>query len=78
MSTRVQAGQIWIENRTGRQYLVSRTYTELFTSMAVLRATDNGESRRVPILQRASGQELDGFTLMSQSFSSSIPNADGI
>ncbi len=78
MPTRVQAGQIWIENSTGRQYLVSRTYIELFTAMAVLRATDDGESRRVPVLQRTSGQELDGFTLMSQSFASDVPNAGGI
>lgn len=78
MPTRVQAGQIWMENSTSRHYLVSRTYTELFTAMAVLRATDNGESRRVPVLQRASGHELEGFTLMSQSFASGNANPDGI
>lgn len=65
----VQIGQIWRLNETGESWLVTKTYSELFTSYAVLRKIGGRESdvRRVKVERSAEGPMLAGFSVVEES-----------
>ena len=44
----IQIGQIWRLEETGENWLVTQTYSELFTSYAVLRKVEVGDSDSPP------------------------------
>jgi hypothetical protein len=64
----VQIGQIWRSNENGESWLVTKTYSELFTSYAVLRKIGgkNSDVRRVKVERSAQGQVLTGFSLVEE------------
>ena len=61
--TSIQLGQIWRLNETGDDWLVTKVYSEVFTSYAVLRKVDGSdqEVRRIRVEKSAEGVQLPGF-----------------
>ncbi|MGH9405480.1 MAG: hypothetical protein ACRD3D_06550 [Terriglobia bacterium] len=62
----IQPGQIWRSNDAGDEWLVTRTYAELFDRYAVLRRMTGARepTRRVKIRSDVQGAELPGFSLV--------------
>lgn len=62
----IQIGQIWLSEKSGDKWLVTKVYSEAFTSYAVLRKIDDRdpETRRVRVEQSPAGPVLSGFKLM--------------
>jgi hypothetical protein len=61
-------GQIWRADETGENWLVTKTYSELFSSYAVLRKVggSGAEVRRVKIEKTGQGVTLPGFTFSQE------------
>ncbi|MFZ0961175.1 MAG: hypothetical protein WAO35_09745 [Terriglobia bacterium] len=59
----IRLGQVWRLQVTGDNWLVTKIYSEVFASYAVLRKVGGGETdvRRVKIEQAADGVGLPGF-----------------
>jgi hypothetical protein len=69
----IQAGQIWRENQSGKNFLVTKVYTEVLTQFAMLRAADSSQpsdTLRVKVQKTAAGATLPGYTFAqdTQSF----------
>jgi hypothetical protein len=62
----IRQGQLWRSRETGERWLVTKTYTELFTVYAVLRKEGGPDvgARRVKVERTAEGVTLPGFTLV--------------
>jgi hypothetical protein len=61
----IQLGQIWRQDESGNNYLVTKVYNEALAQYAMLRptaSTANGESVRVHVRKTASGATLPGYT----------------
>ena len=56
-------GQVWQWQATGDNWLVTKVYSEAFTSYAVLRKVGGGDEdvRRVKIEKSADGVAISGF-----------------
>lgn len=65
----VQLGQLWKLNDTGDTWLVTKVYSEVFTSYAVLRKVGGaeGDVRRVKVEKTSGGVTLGGFTFAQES-----------
>jgi hypothetical protein len=66
MSTlKIQVGQVWRKNDTEETFLVTRTYSEALTTIAILRPTSSTQAAllRVKVERTASGQTLPGFSI---------------
>jgi hypothetical protein len=65
----IQIGQIWRSEATGENWLVTKTYTELFTSYAVLRKIGGRDSdvRHLRVERSPEGPALSGFSLVEES-----------
>ena len=59
----ILSGQIWQSRATGEHWLVTKTYTEVFASYAVLRKVggNDGDLCRVKVEKLAEGVALPGF-----------------
>ena len=59
----IQLGQVWQLQATGDNWLVTKVYSEAFTSYAVLRKVGGGDAdvRRVKIEKAAGAVGLAGF-----------------
>jgi hypothetical protein len=59
----IQLGQVWQLQTTGETWLVTKVYSEVFASYAVLRKVDGGENdvRRVKVERGSDGVGLPGF-----------------
>jgi hypothetical protein len=59
----IQLGQIWQLRATGENWLVTKVYSEAFTSYAVLRKVGGGDAdvRRVKVEKAADGVGLSGY-----------------
>ena len=59
----IQLGQIWQFQATGDIWLVTKVYSEVFASYAVLRKVGGGDGdvRRVKVEQAAEGVGLSGY-----------------
>ena len=66
---RIRLGQIWRSEATGDDWLVTKTYSELFASYAVLRRTGGAEAdvRRLKVERTSDGVALPGFSLIQDS-----------
>lgn len=67
---KVQPGQVWILEGTNENWLVTKVYSEAFTSYAMLRKVgsgDNNEVRRLKITKSADGIALSGFKFSQES-----------
>jgi hypothetical protein len=67
--TSIQLGQFWRLNETGDHWLVTKVYSEVFTSYAVLRKVGGSEQdvRRVKVEKSADGVALPGFVFAPES-----------
>ena len=65
----VQLGQLWRLNETGDNWLVTKLYSEVFASYAVLRKVDGSDHdvRRVKVEKSAEGVALPGFVFAPES-----------
>ena len=65
----VQLGQVWRENETGEDFLITKVYQELFNSYAVLRKVDDiaEDVRRVKVEKSSDGISIAGFTFARDS-----------
>ena len=56
-------GQVWQMQATGDRWLVTKVYTEVFATFAVLRKVGGGddEVRRVKVEKAADGVVIPGF-----------------
>jgi len=67
----VQAGQIWRNNESGTNFLVTKVYAELFTQYAMLRpasvSAPESETIRVKISRLDEGMTLPGYTFTQDS-----------
>jgi hypothetical protein len=62
----IQLGQVWRNDQSGRTYLVTKLYNEVFAQFAVLRHADadaaSGETVRLKVLKTSEGASLPGYT----------------
>ena len=65
----IQLGQLWRLNETGHDWLVTKLYSEVFASSAVLRMVGGSDQdvRRVRVEKSAEGVALPGFVFNSGS-----------
>lgn len=65
----IQLGQLWKLTETGDTWLVTKVYSEVFSSYAVLRKVGGGDSdvRRVKVEKISGGISLAGFTFAQES-----------
>jgi hypothetical protein len=64
----IQLGQLWKLNETGDTWLVTKTYSEAFSSYAMLRKVGGGEAdvRRVKVEKSTEGATLPGYTFAQE------------
>ena len=62
----VQAGQVWRDDASGANFLVTKVYSELFTQYAMLRPANmnapQADTVRVKIIRQDQGMTLPGYT----------------
>ena len=67
----VQAGQVWRNDASGANFLVTKVYSELFTQYAMLRPANVGapqaDTVRVKIIREEQGMTLPGYTFTQDS-----------
>ena len=65
----IQLGQLWRANDTGETWLVTKVYTEVFASYAVIRKVGGGDAdvRRVKVEKSAEGVGLPGYVFTQES-----------
>jgi hypothetical protein len=64
----IQPGQLWDSEETGERWLVTKVYSEVFASFAVLRKVGGTDADllRVKIESTGEGVSLPGFTFTQQ------------
>jgi hypothetical protein len=66
----IQLGQVWRKDEDGRDYLVTKKYSEVFTEYAVLRPAEvtapDAPTVRVKVTKGAAGAALPGFTFTQE------------
>ena len=67
--SKIQPGQIWLLNGTEESWLVTKVYSEAFTSYAMLRKVGGSDNdvRRLKIAKSADGASLFGFKFSQES-----------
>ncbi|MGO9402898.1 MAG: hypothetical protein ACLPVW_05435 [Terriglobales bacterium] len=63
----VQLGQVWRQDATSQDYLVTKVYTEVFTQYAVLRPAEV-TAPDAPVVKVKVSKSADGVTLPGFSF----------
>ncbi len=65
----IRLGQVWRLNETGDNWLVTKLYSEVFASYAVLRKVGGSDQdvRRVKVERSADGVALPGFLFTQES-----------
>jgi hypothetical protein len=64
----IQLGQLWKLNETGDQWIVTKLYSEAFSSYAVVRKVGGADAdvRRVKVDKLPDGVTLPGFTFAQE------------
>jgi hypothetical protein len=66
----IQLGQVWRNDTDGKDYLVTKMYSEVFTHYAVLRpaglSAPDVPTVRVKVSKNASGASLPGYTFTQE------------
>jgi hypothetical protein len=66
----IQLGQVWRKDDTGRDHLVTKVYSEVFTQYAVLRPAEvsapDAPTIKVKVAKTAAGASLPGFTFTQE------------
>ena len=62
-------GQLWRSNKTGDNWLVTKVYSEVFATYAVIRKVGktDADPRRVKVEKHDDGVELPGYTFTQES-----------
>ena len=65
----IQLGQLWRLDQTGENWLVTKVYSEVFTSYAVLRKVGGTDAdvRRVKVEKTGDGVAMAGYTFTQES-----------
>ncbi len=67
----IQLGQVWRNDASGQNFLVTKLYSELFTQYAILRHADanaaTAETTRVKVSKTNDGATLPGYTFTQES-----------
>ena len=59
----IQLGQVWRNDQSGQDFLVTKLYSEVFATFAMLRqANSNAETVRVKVQKSNDGASLPGYT----------------
>jgi len=66
---KIQPGQVWLLDGTEESWLVTKVYSEAFTSYAMLRKVGSSDNdvRRLKIMKSADGVALPGFKFSQES-----------
>ena len=66
----IQLGQVWRQNQSGQDYLVTKVYHEVFSQYAVLRPAEvtapDAPTVRVKVSRGSDGVSLPGFTFTQE------------
>jgi len=64
----IQLGQLWKLNETGDQWIVTKIYSEAFSSYAMIRKVGGADTevRRVKVDKTSDGVTLPGFTFAQE------------
>jgi hypothetical protein len=66
----IKLGQVWRKDDDGRDYLVTKVYSEVFAQYAVLRPAEvtapDASTTRVKVAKSAEGASLPGFTFTQE------------
>ncbi len=66
----IQLGQVWRNDESGKDFLVTKLYNEVFTQYAVLRPAEvtapEAPTVRVEVAKSAAGATLPGFTFTQE------------
>ena len=67
----IQLGQVWRNDQTAVNYLVTKVYSEVFTQYAILRQADvnapSAQTVRVKVQKTSEGSLLPGYTFTQDS-----------
>ena len=67
----IQLGQVWTNDQTAQNFLVTKVYTEVFTQWAILRIADSTaastDTVRVKVQKSGEGATLPGYTFTQES-----------
>ena len=68
MPRSILLGQVWRNEATGANYLVTKVYQEVFSSFAVMRKVgdETAGTVRVKVLKTADGVSLPGYTFTQE------------
>ncbi|MFQ5696437.1 MAG: hypothetical protein ACE5HB_10645 [Terriglobia bacterium] len=68
MPRTILMGQVWQNDSSGENYLVTRIYQEVFSTYAVLRKVgeETGGTLRVKVQKLADGVALPGYTFTQE------------
>ncbi len=64
---KILLGQVWKKNDTGDNYLVTKLYSEVFSTYAMLRRVKGDEVLRVKVDRSDGLDDLKGFTYTQES-----------
>ena len=66
----IQLGQVWRQDTSGQDYLVTKVYSEVFAQFALLRPADvtapDAPTVKVKVAKSATGASLPGFTFTQE------------
>jgi hypothetical protein len=66
----IKLGQVWRKDGDGKDYLVTKVYSEVFSQYAVLRPAEvtapDAPTERVKVAKIADGVSLPGFTFTQE------------
>lgn len=67
----IQLGQVWRQDATGKNFLVTKLYNEVFTQYAMLRPADataaTTDTTRIKVTKSNDGATLPGYTFTQDS-----------
>ena len=67
----IQLGQVWRNDQTAQNFLVTKVYSEVFSEYAMLRQANanaaNIDTIRVKVQKTADGATLPGYTFTQES-----------
>jgi hypothetical protein len=67
----IQLGQVWRNDQTAQNFLVTKVYDEVFTQWAILRIADataaSTDTIRVKVQKSGEGASLPGYTFTQES-----------
>jgi hypothetical protein len=67
----IRLGQVWRNDQSAQNFLVTKVYSEAFTDIAILRPADasapSAETIRVKVQKTADGATLPGYTFTQES-----------